>query len=86
MPTTLEVEALIAIEPFLIEFRALERLHEDRSQPTMALVVDTIERVALLCAQSERDAKVKFAREYFAKFAEILLEYVTKYGKFAQRM
>ena len=42
--TAREVQQIVDILPSLEQLRALERVHEDRSLPTMALVIDTILR------------------------------------------
>lgn len=45
LPTAEGVQTLGDVVGLLTQVRSLERLHEDRSLPTMALVIDTVEQV-----------------------------------------
>lgn len=52
--TATDVQKLIDVLPWLDRFRALERMHEDRTTPTMGIVISTIVDYVSLIRDAER--------------------------------
>ena len=50
----IDVQKLIDVVPWLNRFRELERVHEDRTIPTMGIVVQTINEYVALIRDAER--------------------------------
>ncbi len=64
MPTAVDVQMLIDTRSLRQRLRALERVHEDRSKPTMAFVVSTICSVSELIDEFIDDATDERLRQY----------------------
>jgi hypothetical protein len=74
LTTAIDVQKLIDVVPLLDRFRALERVHEDRTTPTMGIVFSTIVDFMSLIREAGRTLPVEI-RHYAVALNTAALHY-----------
>lgn len=77
MLTARDVQIIVDIKPLLQNLSALERVHEDRSLPTMALVIGTVQKFHTTVGAFLAETKQDVLREYGNALLEKAASYFT---------